>query len=73
MSPTIEYYTQDNLALLDLNLDSEKRADFVYDNSAYHNLRSTAAFPGPYGGVVSYFAILRQLMAPGAVALVVSG
>ena len=41
----IEFYVQDNLALEHLDADAPK-ADFVYDNSAYNNLRNGKVFEG---------------------------
>ena len=41
----VEFYVQDNLALEHLDADVPK-ADFVYDNSAYNNLRNGKVFEG---------------------------
>ena len=57
--PTIEFHENDNLAL---RRQLSPAADFVYDNSAYNNLRNPTAFPGK---LQVYFEAVEALLEPG--------
>jgi len=64
--PRIEFHEQDNLALDSLweeggGGSAVPKADLIYDNSAYNNLRNAEAFPG---ALLRYFAAVGRLLEP---------